>query len=118
MPDEKNIVFSKYTVALIENLKQIKSKSKPDEISKIAVSQTVSFFGIVYEKIRNAIEYREDHLIRSSEFSAVALVLTLMAKAKVKIYSANFSGRDIFQMSLWAVKTFLSPNQSLINTLL
>jgi len=58
-----NILLSKYTQALIATLKSIKSRSRPDEISKIEVSQTVSFLAIVYEKMRNAIEFREDHLI-------------------------------------------------------
>lgn len=59
----KPIVLSKYTLALIDSVKNTKEKSRPDEISKLSVSQTVSFFALVYEKVRNAVEYREDHLI-------------------------------------------------------
>ncbi|MEK9169813.1 MAG: hypothetical protein AAB788_03660, partial [Patescibacteria group bacterium] len=36
---------------------------RPDDISALSVSQTVSFFALVYERVRNAVEYREDHLI-------------------------------------------------------
>lgn len=63
--------LSQYTQALLASLKQIKSLAKPDELSKIAVSQTVSFFALVYEKIRNAVEYREDHLIRRAAIERI-----------------------------------------------
>lgn len=61
--EEQAIVISRFTKALLETLKSIKSKVKPDDNSALAVSQTVSFFALVYEKVRNAVEYREDHLI-------------------------------------------------------
>lgn len=57
------IALSQYTVALLESLKSIKSRPVPDDLSKLTVSQTVSLLAIAYEKIRNAIEYREDHLV-------------------------------------------------------
>lgn len=63
--------LSQYTRALLDSLKQIKTLAKPDELSKIAVSQTVSFFALVYEKIRNAVEYREDHLIRRAAIERI-----------------------------------------------
>lgn len=63
MADENNISLSQYTKALLDTLKSIKSKSKPDDISALSVSQTVSFFALVYERVRNAVEYRDDHLI-------------------------------------------------------
>src|SRR3989338_11023860 len=70
MPDEEikttennAIPLSLYTKALLDTLKSIKSKAKPDDNSALSVSQTVSFFALVYEKVRNAVEYREDHLI-------------------------------------------------------
>ena len=63
--------LSQYTQALLGSLKQIKTLAKPDELSKIAVSQTVSFFALVYEKIRNAVEYREDHLIRRAAIERI-----------------------------------------------
>lgn len=59
----QSISFSHYTKALIEALKSIKPKPRPDDFSAINVSQTVSFFALVYERIRNAVEFREDHLI-------------------------------------------------------
>lgn len=70
MPDEEvqknedqTIVLSQFTQALIDAIKSVKPKVKPDDISALSVSQTVSFFALVYEKMRNAVEFREDHLI-------------------------------------------------------
>lgn len=57
------IVLSQFTQAVIDAVKTVKLKSRPDDISAISVSQTVSFFALVYERVRNAVEYREDHLI-------------------------------------------------------
>jgi hypothetical protein len=59
----QSINLSRYTKALIDTLKSIKPKPRPDDLSAIVVSQTVSFFALVYERIRNAVEFREDHLI-------------------------------------------------------
>src|SRR3989344_434100 len=60
---DETIQLSKFTQALLASLKSIKIKPQPDELSKIAVSQTVSFLALVYEKVRNAVEFREEHLI-------------------------------------------------------
>ncbi len=65
------IVLSPYTKALFENLKKNKRKPLPDESSRISVSQTVSFFAIAYEKLRNAVEYRENHLIRRAAIERI-----------------------------------------------
>ncbi|MGB9883610.1 MAG: hypothetical protein ACPLRN_03815 [Microgenomates group bacterium] len=61
--DKNKINLSEYTIALIDSLKSIKPRTKPDEITSLTVSQTVSLFALVYEKVRNAMEFREDHLI-------------------------------------------------------
>lgn len=66
-----NITLSQFTDALIGSLKSITSKARPDDLSKLTVSPTVSFFAIVYEKIRNSIEYREDHLIRRAAIERI-----------------------------------------------
>lgn len=63
MVDDNKIILSEYTTALLSALNSIKNKSRPDDISALSVSQTVSFFALVYEKVRNAVEFREDHLI-------------------------------------------------------
>jgi hypothetical protein len=61
--EDNTIIISKYTQALLDTFKNPKKRSRPDDISALSVSQTVSFFALVYEKVRNAVEYREDHLI-------------------------------------------------------
>ena len=58
-----DISLSHYTKALIDTIKSLKPKSRPDDLSALSVSQTVSFFALAYEKVRNAVEFREDHLI-------------------------------------------------------
>jgi len=63
MTDTDNIKLSEYTEALLEALKNIKKRQRPDDISALSVSQTVSLFALVYERVRNAVEFREDHLI-------------------------------------------------------
>lgn len=70
MPDEEfqknedqTVVLSQFTQALLDAIKSVKPKAKPDDISALSVSQTVSFFALVYERVRNAVEYRDDHLI-------------------------------------------------------
>lgn len=59
----QKIEFSNYATALLDNLQRIKHRLLPDDLSKLSVSQTVSFLAIAYEKVRNAIEYRDDHLV-------------------------------------------------------
>ncbi len=61
--ESERIQPSSYTTALLESLRNIKPKPLPPELSKLSVSQTVSFLAIAYEKVRNAVEYREDHLV-------------------------------------------------------
>lgn len=61
-PDE-TIQLSNFTQALVSALGSIKSRSRPDDLSKLSVSQTVSFLALVYEKVRNAVEFREEHLV-------------------------------------------------------
>ncbi len=93
---QKKIRLSKYTSALIESLKQIKPKIRPDDLSKITVSQTVTFFALAYEKIRNAMEYREDHQIRRAAIERIVKRLLML----------NPSGHDmadgLIRELLWA----------------
>lgn len=66
-----SITLSPFTEALIKNYRQITKRLPLNELSRINVSQTVSFFAIVYEKIRNAVEYREEHLIRRAAIERI-----------------------------------------------
>lgn len=61
--ENEKINLSPYTEALFDSLKDIKPRATPDDLSKLSVSQAVSLMAIAYEKVRNAIEYREDHLV-------------------------------------------------------
>ncbi len=60
---QKKIPLSPYLIALYNGLKQIKPKPRPDDMSVLTVSQTASLMALIYERIRNAVEFREDHLI-------------------------------------------------------
>lgn len=66
----KSIAISKYTQALIKTWETDppKQASSPN---KISVSQTVSFAAFLYEKMRNAVEFREDHLIRRAAIERI-----------------------------------------------
>lgn len=63
MVEDNKIILSEYSSALLSALRDIKGKTRPDDMSALSVSQTVSFFALVYEKVRNAVEFREDHLV-------------------------------------------------------
>ncbi|GIW62666.1 MAG: hypothetical protein KatS3mg090_0492 [Patescibacteria group bacterium] len=69
--DSSSIKLSVYTKALVELLRSIKPKPKADELSKVEVSSTASFFGLFYEKLRNSIEYKEQNLIRRSAIERI-----------------------------------------------
>lgn len=74
LPEESKdapIVLSNYTDALLSTIEAIRPKSKPSDLSRINVSQTVSFLAIVYEKVRNAVEYREEHLVRRAAIERI-----------------------------------------------
>jgi len=103
MPDEEvkksedqTVILSDYTKALLDTLKSIKPKVKPDDNSALSVSQTVSFFALVYERVRNAVEYREDHLILRA---AIERILR-------RRFSLNSSGKgeaeNLLRELLWA----------------
>ncbi len=66
-----NIELSEYTKALIETLKSLPVKKPVDDLNALEVSPTASFFGLLYEKIRNAIEYREESLIRRAAIERI-----------------------------------------------
>jgi len=94
--DNKDIILSQYSKALLDTLKSIKPKVKPDDNSALSVSQTVSFFALVYERVRNAVEYREDHLILRA---AIERILR-------RRFSLNSSGKgeaeNLLRELLWA----------------
>ena len=47
--DSNTIILSKHTKPCLIHLK-LQKRNRPDDISALSVSQTVSFFALVYEK--------------------------------------------------------------------
>lgn len=92
---ETPISISKYTEALIKTYTAL-PKVLPPTATKLSVSQTVSLAAFIYEKMRNAIEYREEHLIRRA-----AIDRTLRRRLVL-----NQNGKDIaeplIKEMLWA----------------
>lgn len=91
----QTIHISKYAKALIKSWHSDVHKLNPSP-NKISISQTVSFAAFLYEKMRNAVEFKEEHLIRRS---AIERIL----KRRVIL---NENGRDIaeplIKELLWA----------------
>lgn len=94
-PSGLSIPISKYTKALIKGWKTPPVQHSPSVV-KISVSQTVSFAAFLYEKMRNAVEFREEHLIRRA-------AVERMLKRRMIL---NENGRDIaeplIKELLWA----------------
>lgn len=83
--ENNKIELSQNTNGLLMSLKSIKPRLEPDDLSKLSVSQTVSFLAIAYEKVRNAVEYREDHLVLRAAIERILkrrLALNPEAKAE------------------------------------
>ncbi len=92
----KHLELSQFTQALFDNLKAIKAKIRPDDLSKLAVSQTVSFFAFVYEKVRNAVEYHDDHLIRR------AAIERIIKRRLALNPQGHGEAEDVLRELLWA----------------
>lgn len=98
------IDLSSYSKAFIDAVKSIKRKSFPAEATALTVSQTVSFFAILYEKVRNAVEFREEHLIRRAAIERILKRKLLMNP------DGHGEGENLVRELLWA--RYL-PNASL-----
>ena len=61
---DEPIELSNYSKALLDTLTAIHRKPVDTDLAPLSVSRTVSFFAILYEKVRNAVEFREEHLVR------------------------------------------------------
>lgn len=89
------ITLSKYTEALVKKWEQGSPRISPSP-NKISVSQTVSFAAFLYEKMRNAVEFREEHLIRRATIERILKRRMIL----------NENGRDIaeplIKELLWA----------------
>lgn len=63
--------ISQFTQSLIEETQRINTQDVQDEGDFIEVSKTVSFFAIAYEKLRNVIEFKDEHIIRRNAISRI-----------------------------------------------
>lgn len=99
-PDEETIAassisLSHFTDALLTSW-QLGEPIISTSTNKISVSQTVSFVAFLYEKMRNAVEFREEHLIRRAAIERIIKRRMLL----------NDNGRDIAELLikelLWA----------------
>lgn len=65
------ISLSPLAETLVNAIEQIQPRSEPDDYTRLTVSRAVSFVALIYEKVRNVIEYREDHLIRRAAIERI-----------------------------------------------
>ena len=59
------------TKNLIDALKRIVDAPDVESSENIDVSKTVSFFGLAYEKFRNVIEFKDEHIIRRNAINRI-----------------------------------------------
>lgn len=89
------INLSKFTQALITSFHQGAPRLSTSP-NKISVSQTVSFAAFLYEKMRNAVEFREEHLIKRAAIERIIKRRLIL----------NENGREIAELLikelLWA----------------
>lgn len=90
------IKLSPYARALLESVRQIKPRDAPDDYTRLDVSRAVSFLALVYEKIRNAVEYREAHLLRR------AAVERIIRRRLALNPTGRNEGEQIVRELLWA----------------
>ncbi|MDA1317072.1 MAG: hypothetical protein O3B87_03535 [bacterium] len=91
-----HIELSSVSKQLLDSLNAIKVRPDADDYTSIKVSQTVSFIALVYERVRNAIEYREDHLIRRA-----AIERNLKRRLSLNPEGKN-EGENVIRELLWA----------------
>ena len=63
--------ISSHTQQLIAELKRIIHKPEADSSEYIDVSKTVSFFALAYERFRNVIEFKDEHIIRRNAINRI-----------------------------------------------
>lgn len=63
--------ISSSTKNLITALKGVVDSPETDSSENIDVSKTVSFFAIAYEKFRNVIEFKDEHIIRRNAINRI-----------------------------------------------
>jgi hypothetical protein len=59
------------TRQLVDALRTMSQSTDPESSESIDVSKTVSFFAIAYEKFRNVIEFKDEHIIRRNAINRI-----------------------------------------------
>ena len=102
-----SIILSKYTKALLKSWLN-PPLNKMSSVVKISVSQTVSFAAFLYEKMRNAVEFREEHLIRRAAVERIMkrrMILNENGRNLAEKLSAagdgNGCGCGLFLVAVW-----------------
>src|SRR3990167_5541664 len=95
------IKLSPYTDALLESIKIAKDQKKHSDSTHISVSQTVSFFALMYEKVRNSIEFREEHLV------CRAAIERILRRRLAINPAGDGEGENVVRELLWA--RYMSP---------
>ncbi len=63
--------ISNKTKSLISAIEKVYEKPEFDDTEAIDVSKTVSFFAVIYEKFRNVIEFKDEHIIRRNAINRI-----------------------------------------------
>lgn len=70
MPNEQ--IISSTLIRMLQKFQfAAEKKAEEKDLSKIQVSLTISKIALVYEKIRNAIDYKEEHLLRKNAIERI-----------------------------------------------
>lgn len=70
---ESTLTLSKNAIRLFQvvNSELNKPEKSADEVPRIEVSELISKVGFYYEKLRNAVDYKEDHLLRKNAIARI-----------------------------------------------
>ena len=93
--DQEHLELSAISETFLESLDYAHKNRASQEGERYEVSQTASLFGFVYEKLRNSIEFNEEHLIRR-------LAITRILKRRLEINkSAQGEGENLIRELMW-----------------
>src|SRR3989338_9155297 len=106
-PDGIRIELSEYSDYFLKSLSEIKQRNIDPDAQTLSVSQTVSFFAILYEKIRNAVEFREEHLIRR------AAIERILSRRLALNPSGQNEAENLIRELMWA--RYIPPDSITIN---
>ena len=101
------IELSEYSDYFLKSLSEIKQRNIDPDAQTLSVSQTVSFFAILYEKIRNAVEFREEHLIRR------AAIERILSRRLALNPSGQNEAENLIRELMWA--RYIPPDSITIN---